>query len=103
MTTRFWKVIYRNKGKRGERCDDSASIFECAIAAAIELQWQGATILRILAPDGRPVAEDRYASIIWKNVAASATGESKRLIFCDAPRARASPQVPVATSEAAHR
>jgi hypothetical protein len=41
-------------------------LLDTVLGAAIELQWQGAQIRRILAPDGKPVPEELYASMIWK-------------------------------------
>jgi hypothetical protein len=61
-----WTVVYRPKGKLREKSDVHTSLFETALAAAIELQWHGAQICRIIAPDDLPVPEEHYASIVWR-------------------------------------
>ncbi len=66
MIRSSWTVVYKPEGKARERRDVSAPLFESALGAAIELQWEGAEICRILGPDGMPLPEDRYAAIIWK-------------------------------------
>jgi hypothetical protein len=74
MGTKLWKVVYRTKDKRRERCDETSSSFASAIGRAIELTWADATVLRILTPEGTPMPEADYASIVWKT--ASGTKEA---------------------------
>jgi hypothetical protein len=74
MGAKLWKVIYRPKGKRRERCDETSSSFASATGRAIELTWGDATVVRILPPEGTPMLEADYASIVWKT--ASGTKEA---------------------------
>jgi hypothetical protein len=66
MARKPWTIVYKRRAARREQRDTSSYLFEGALGVAIQLQWDGAEICRILAPNGLPVPRERYAEIIWK-------------------------------------